>query len=480
LLRRLFKESLVYGLSRYIGKFIGVFLLPLYTAVLKPEDYGILDLLATIQLVSAFLIVSGTDAALSYYYFRKEFSDQRPIMISSALWIRIIFSFVIIIIISFGSGFISNLMFGSDYKLFIWITAITILFNSVFSFLSDLLRFELRPWLFTIVATGSILLNILLTIYFVLILKQGVYGALMAAAFAYGTFFIYTVIYVFKKYGAGFSKQWMKDILSYGFPLIGTGIAVWVLTSTDRYFLAHYIDISSVGIYAVGMKLASFLGLVAGAVQLAWGPFAMDIQDHPNAKKIYSKVFVLFSVVNILGVFLISIFSIDILKVFTQPEYYSAKVVVPFLCMSTVLNSAYFIVAIGINLTKKLQHTIWITISAALLNIGLNFLLIPDYGVIGAAFCLMIANLTIFLLTFFISQKYYPINFRFGIILLILIPSALIIAASYYFELKIFARIIITVIYIAITSTYLYHSIKHSNEFRNLLAKVRGMREKRN
>ena len=89
MLKKLFKETLIYGLSRYIAKFIGVFLLPLYTSMLTPEDYGILDLLGTISLVSGFLIVSGTDSALSYYFFRKEYNAERPVMISTGLWIEI-------------------------------------------------------------------------------------------------------------------------------------------------------------------------------------------------------------------------------------------------------------------------------------------------------------------------------------------------------------------------------------------------------
>jgi O-antigen/teichoic acid export membrane protein len=106
-------------------------------------------------------------------------------------------------------------------------------------------------------------------------------------------------------------------------------------------------------------------------------------------------------------------FAIDILKIFTQPDFYSAKAVVPFLCASVFFSNAYFIVSIGINITKKVQHTIWITVFSALINIALNFLLTPVYGPVGAAFCIMSANLLIFLLTYIISQKYYPVDYKY-------------------------------------------------------------------
>jgi len=469
MLKRLFKESLIYGLSRYIGKFIGIFLLPLYTAALMPEDYGVLSLLATITLVSTFLIVSGTDTALGYYYYRKEHFDERPVLISSALWTRLVFGIAALGIITVGSPFISELLFGRDYRLFVVITGFSIVFSAIYSFLLDLLRLEFRPWVYTIISTGVILLQILLAIYFVLITRQGVYGAVIASAIAFSVFFVVTLIYVFGRYGFKFSAIWFRKIFSYGFPLIGTGVAVWVLTSTDRYFLAHYADLSSVGIYEVGMKLANFLGMFAGAIQLAWGPFAPDIQYHERAKQIYAKVFLIFFIVNILGVFVISMFSIDILKVFTQPAYYSAKAVVPFLCLSTVLSSGYFIVQIGIFLTKKMQHTIWITIGAAALNIMMNFILTPRIGAVGAAASILTANFFVLLVTLLMSQKYYPIEYSYAKVLYLFVPGAIIVALAYSLDFRLSVRIIFSVIFVVFAGIFLYSNFKDTHEYKKIV-----------
>ena len=122
MLKRLFKESLVYGLSTYIQKFIGVFLLPLYTALLTPSDYGILDLLGTVSIISIYIVVSGTDSALSYFYYRKEYLEQRPEMVSTTLFIRMAFSLTVLAIVYILSGHISMLVFGKDYSLFVIIT----------------------------------------------------------------------------------------------------------------------------------------------------------------------------------------------------------------------------------------------------------------------------------------------------------------------------------------------------------------------
>lgn len=456
MIKKFFKESLIYGLSRYIGKFIGVFLLPLYTSVLIPEDYGILDLLGTVSIVSLYLVVSGTDSAISYFYYKKEYQKFKNKLISSALWIRIFFSVIVFVALILISPYLSGLLFGRKLLLFFLITGLTIIFNSVYSFLYDLLRFEFRPWFYTVISVGGILLNILLTIYFVLVLRKGVYGALIASAIAYFFFFIITIIYVFRKYGMGFSFPISRRLLKYGIPLIGTGLAIWILTSSDRYFIAHYADLTAVGIYAVGMKLANFLGMIGGTIQLAWGPFAMSIQYNEDAKETYSKIFSLFFLLNLLGVFFISMFAIDILKVFTQPAYYNAKAVVPFLCFSTIFWAGYFIVAIGINITKKLQHTVWITVLAAVINILLNFIITPIFGAVGAAFCFMIANLFILTFTYFVSQKYYHINYKAFGILAYYFYSFIIIGITYYFDFNIILRIIISIIYFITLFIYLH------------------------
>ncbi len=323
-------------------------------------------------------------------------------------------------------------------------------------------------WLYTILSSINILLSILLTVYFVLLKGMGVYGALLAQLISYGLIFLFTIYYVFSRYKFRFSYNWSKKILSYGFPLIGTGVAVWILNSTDRYFLAHYLDLSSVGIYAVGAKLSNIVGIIGGALQLSWGPYAMDIQYEKNAKEIYSKVFQLFFIFNVILILGISMFATDILKVFTQPDFYNAKAVVPFLCASVFFSSAYFIVSIGINLTKKLQHTIWITMSAAGINILLNFILTPLFGSVGAAFSIMLANFVIFLLTFILSQKYYKIDYKYKVIILLSLPAILIISISYYFNLMILYRILLTAIFCIVSLGYIYNNYKNSEEFKTL------------
>ncbi|MFI5145116.1 MAG: polysaccharide biosynthesis C-terminal domain-containing protein, partial [Ignavibacteria bacterium] len=187
------------------------------------------------------------------------------------------------------------------------------------------------------------------------------------------------------------------------------------------------------------------------------------------------KVFQIYFFVNIIGIFLVSLFAINILKVFTQPNYYDAKAVVPFLCFSTVFASGYFIVAIGINIVKKVQHTIWIMFCGAAVNMTLNYFLTPKIGGVGAAFSIMTANLTIFLLTMIVSQRYYYVPYKFNKILLVLIPAGILISVSYYYNLEIFYRVIIAVAATTYFVIFLYRNFKNADEFIKLIQFIKEL-----
>ncbi|MCC7159431.1 MAG: oligosaccharide flippase family protein [Ignavibacteria bacterium] len=399
MLKKLIRESFIYGLSGYISKFIGVFLLPLYTSVLTPSDYGILDLLNSVSVFTSFIIISGTDASLGYYYFRREFQAEKNLLVSSGLIIRISFAVTVALILMILAPSLSDLLFHGNGEHFIRLYAVYIVFNSIYFFTTELLRFSMKPWIYTVFSSGNVLVNILSAILFVLILEYGVTGAIYASIISYGLFAIAGVVYVIKNFKLKFSLKWAKNILFYGFPLIGTAVASWVLNYSDRYFLNYLSGLNQIGIYSVGLKVAAIMGMLAGAFQMAWGPFAADIQYEPNARRIYAKVFQIYFILNILLVFNVSIFAGEILRVLTQPAYYSAVFVIPLLCFSAVFTGAYFIAAAGIGLTKKLQHTIWITVVAAAVNILMNTLLTPSLLSVGSAIAILSDNFVMFLLT---------------------------------------------------------------------------------
>jgi O-antigen/teichoic acid export membrane protein len=473
LLKKLVKESFIYGLSGYISKFIGVFLLPLYTFALKPADYGILDLLNSVAVFSSFVIISGTDAAVGFYYFRKEYKEERDLLVSSGLIIRIIFGLTVALILVLLSPPLTDLLFKNEETQYVRLYALYIAFNSIFFFTTELLRFQMKPWIYTIFSSGNVLVNILSAILFVLILGYGVTGAILASIISYGIFALAGVFYIFRNFKLRFSFKWAKNILSYGFPLIGTALASWVLVYSDRYFLNYFSGLDQIGIYSVGLKVAAIMGMISGAFQMSWGPFAADIQYEPNARSIYAKVFQLYFIGNILIIFIVSLFSNEILRLLTQPAYYSANSIIPLLCFSSLFIGAYFIANAGIGLTKKMYHTIWITITAAGVDIIINSLLTPKLLIIGSAIAILSANFTIFFLTLLTSQKFYKIEYKYSVIIYLMISTAIIIGLNSIFVFSFYFKVLSAAVYLLAVGYYMYKTFKYSKEFVRLMEVVK-------
>lgn len=478
MLKKLVKESFIYGLSGYISKFIGVFLLPLYTFALKPADYGILDLLNSVAVFSSFVIISGTDASLGYYYFRKEYQHEKNMIVSSGLFIRFCFAAIIAMILFVLSPYLTDVLFHNNQTEYVQLYALYIAFNSIYFFTTELLRFRMQPWIYTIFSSGNVLLNILSAILFVLVLGYGVKGAIYASIISYGVFAIAGVVYIYKNYEIKFSFKWVKNILSYGFPLIGTAVASWVLNYSDRYFLNYFSGLDQIGIYSVGLKVAAIMGMFSGAFQMAWGPFVADIQYEPNARSIYAKVFQLYFILSVILIFNVSLFANEILRLLTQPAYYSASILIPLLCFSSLFTGAYFIANAGIGLSKKLQHTIWITIIAAAINIGLNSLLTPAFLAVGSSIAILAANFTIFLLTLLISQKYYRIEYKYSFIIYLILSSSIVLGLNSLFYFNILIKIVIALLFLSISGYYVYNNYKHSEEFRKVVEMIRKFTRK--
>jgi O-antigen/teichoic acid export membrane protein len=213
-------------------------------------------------------------------------------------------------------------------------------------------------------------------------------------------------------------------------------VAYLIITWSDRYFLAHYTTLEQVGLYAIGNKIALSAGLVVGAFQVAWGPFAVSIQKEEDALRTYANVLTLYIAGTVGIAAALSIFAPEILRVLTSPAFHRASVVVPFLVFSVIGHGAYYIASLGVYLTKRTAYIGYTTALAAVVSVACNILLIPRWGVIGAAVASVLSQWVSALALLLVSQRYYPIPFRLKESLLMLIAGVFLIVLGCQFQLS--------------------------------------------
>jgi len=323
---------------------------------------------------------------------------------------------------------VSNLVFGnSDYSTYFRIIALDFPFITFFNFVQDVLRLSRQSWKYLFFTIGSILSNITLTILIVVVLRKGIFGVFLSKLIVDALFTFIALFFVRNFIARSITFSRLKQLFAYGIPLVPAGVSYWVLNMANRYFVRYYISLSDVGLFSIGNKIASLLGLVSGSFQLAWGPFAFSIHRDEDSREVYANVFTYY-LVTMSGIGIgLSIFSLEVLKIFTNELYYGAAVIVPYLVFSIIGYGAYYIVAIGVNITRKTSHIGWTTTVAAVINIALNFVLIPKYGIIGASLASCISFWASTLLLYLVSQHYYPINYRLDKAAIILSSSIILI-----------------------------------------------------
>ncbi len=221
-------------------------------------------------------------------------------------------------------------------------------------------------------------------------------------------------------------KKRLGEMLRFSLPMIPATMAYWVINSTDAYFLQYFKDKSEVGLFYVGSSLAAGLGLITGAFQQAWGPFALSIMKDPDAKETYANVFLVVGFIGGGVILCMFLFSDTILFILTTPQYFSASWVASILSINMVLISLTYIANIGATIVKNSLHYSVAIFIACIANVVFSLLIIPPYGKEGSAIATVLAQSIVPVYVFYKSQKLFPIDYRFGTVILMLIIAIVI------------------------------------------------------
>jgi O-antigen/teichoic acid export membrane protein len=431
-IKRLGSETIIYGISGTIGHFVSIFLIPLYTRVFSTADYGYISILtAGATLLSAFIIL-GLDSASGRWFFDGPSLARQRQIISSWFWCQTGVGLIVTaLIIAFAPQISAWLIDSPAGAPLVILAALTVPLSTFSKVLGNWLRYRRMAWPTMIFFTASSLITIGLVVWFVLVLHRGVAGLFWGRTLAATLASVVAVVWLrgwIKP--VDISKPLLREMLIYGLPLVPAAMAAWVTASADRFILKGFVPASEIGIYSIGVSVASAIALVTSGFTLAWGPFAFSIMNKPGADRVYAKVWSLYSLLGCLLATMLSLFTPLVLRLFTTPEYYSAASTVPWLSFGYVAMGATYIVALGCSIVKKSQPIAVSIFIGAGVNTLLNFLLIPRLGKDGAAVATGIAYSAVVVYLYVISQRNYPIPYRMADAVICLGVSAALIVAN--------------------------------------------------
>ena len=259
-----------------------------------------------------------------------------------------------------------------------------------YSIITGIYRIEQRPTAFVVYSLINIAITIVLSLVLVIPVHMGAAG-IMLGNFS-GTYITYFLLLWARRDMIGLHVNWplLRQMLHFSLPLMPAGVALWALNLADRVQVQRLTSgtqlerSAQLGTYSAANKIALGIMLIVSAFQTAWIPFANLILDDGDAKRTYRAVLTYWSMLMAWGVVTITALSTPYIHLAMNRRWYGAVPVVPLLMSGSVLYGAYYILNIGVNRSKRTRFTPVVTGTAAAVNIGLNFWMIPRWGILGA------------------------------------------------------------------------------------------------
>lgn len=418
-LKQIGKDSLIYGIGGFASKAISFLLLPVYTRIFPPADYGTIEMLVVISsFLSAFLEM-GMNSAQSFYFFERKNKGktEQARIISSVLQWRILWGAVIIIIGTILSPFLNNWFFnGSLSWVYFGIAFIGVFFSQIMNQSVEIFRLVFRPWpyigvslLQTIGAAGFILLLIL---EFNMGILGFFIGTLMATIIAAIVGWYLTKDYL--NFTVIHSDLWGK-LLRFGIPLLPSGVAIYAMSTADRWFIQYYHGGEQLGLYAIGSKFAIIIAIGIETFRKAWWPMALDAMHTEDGPETFQVISRLFLGMGVALVIVLTFMSPWLVRWLTDSAFHTAWPIVGILTWKSLFFGFFLIGSAGIWKSEKTYLNMIISTGAAVVGILLNFLLVPKYEVYGAALSTSVTYLLWIIVSIVISERLWKVGFPFKV-----------------------------------------------------------------
>lgn len=435
-LKKTIKHSVIYSLGNLSSKLVGLILLPLYTEHLTTSEYGMLALLeVTSQILILLLGLNLSTAMLRWCSVERDEARKRSIVFTIS-FSTIIISLISLIVLLPFVDFFSTLFFDhAKYSNYFTILFFSIAFGILNLLPLSLIRVQEKSTFFVVVTTLKFTIILLLNIYFIAFLQMGVEGVILGQLIGQILFTLITLPFMIKNSSTKFDLVTFKHMISYSFPLVFSSLFAMILSMGDRYILKILSSLSDVGIYSLGYKVAGFINVfIIHSFQLGFLPLAFKYAEQSNSKRFFSKIQTYFTLLLVVTALALSIFSLEIIKVFTSDKsYLSAYLIIPFISFAFVLKGMEYVFSLAFHQVKVTKYNAAIVTVSAAVNIAFNFLLIPSYGVFGAAISIILAYSLMTSLSFFFAQKLYFIPYETFKILLLLFLFVFIVVLVFLF-----------------------------------------------
>ncbi len=429
-IKKLAGQTVIYGLSNMLGRFLNYLLVPLHTIVLGKFFFGKLTYIYSSAAILLVLLTYGLETGFFRFASKKD-EDYNKVLgtsLYSIVFTTSIFVLLSVLFKSLWQGYFDI----NNYRIVLFFILI-IAFDVLNAIPFAKLRIDERPVKFMFIKLVGIFINIGINIFYLLLCRKlseagstgflaSIYDpelvleyVLIANLVSSAATFVILLPDIIKVKPT-FDFSLLKRLMNYSFPILLIGLAGMLNDNIDKLLIPKLINdpnpMEQLGIYSANFKLSVLMVLFIQMFRYAAEPFFFKNSENSDAKKLYADVmnyFIIFGLIIFLGVILY----LDILKYFIAPEFWEGLYVVPILLFAKLIFGILFSLAIWYKVTDKTKYGILIAGIGAVITILLNIILLPRIGYLGSAFASLTSYIVMLVVSYYLCTKHYLIKYNF-------------------------------------------------------------------
>jgi O-antigen/teichoic acid export membrane protein len=432
-LRRLATTGAAYTAASILSKLIAVALLPLYTRHLSLDDYGAAELMFAAVVSASIVVRFGLLEALLRFYYQEGEDPARVVRASFAglFWLSTIGALVALplakplseLVLDEPAAELARISIGG-----LWVL-------TMMEFLLTLFRVEERARAYFVTTILNVLVTIAVTVVLVVGLGEGARGLLLGSYGTGAVFVVGLIAMQWRRLSLRLDLPLLRRLFRFGLPTMPAEVSLYLLNFVDRLIIVHSattaaIGLAEAGLYSLAVKFAQAINVLVRGFQLAWPPLAYSIRDDDEARATYATVVTLFVAGCAFVVTGMWLYSRWIVRALAAPRFFDSYEAIGLIATAVTLYALYMVMVVILGRTGRTEFNLPAAIAALVTNVVLNLLLVPPFGIVGAALALVASYLVVTVLMYVFTQRLFPVPYQWGRLARVLLAAAALVAAG--------------------------------------------------
>ncbi|MGE5399379.1 MAG: lipopolysaccharide biosynthesis protein [Ignavibacteriales bacterium] len=409
----LFKSTAWYTVGNLLARSLVFILLPFYSNLISTDDFGRYSLIMSAYAVFVAIYQGGLFSSFSKYYFDSNDEEYKKRTFSSVLNLIFTVSLAFSIAGTIYRVKVSEILLHSgEYAGLILLLIWTLFIDANFMTVIHLLKTKEQSKSVIYYTSISAVTNLILNIFFVFYLKKGIEGILLAQFFTSVIDGVIMSPIIKANYRFGIDRALVKKILKFSYPLLIAGILSTFVDVADRFILDRFLDKSAVGVYSFSYRIALIMNIFIVAFRSAWTPYSLRIiNEQKSYNVLFGRSFTKLVSISLLIFLSVALLTDDLFRIqfgtyhFFNPQYSSGTVIIPFVLIGYAFSGIVSFYSVYPYQSGKSYHFLVSDLIAFIFNILLNILLIPKFGITGAAVATMLSFIFSSMYLYLISRS---------------------------------------------------------------------------